>query len=136
MAAQSGDPAGEPSRPATLAEVVAAVQSRVSAAEWARVTMAIPAGVRVVWPTGVVARALANLIQNAAQAAPDGAVTLEGHLHGAGRVTMTVADRGPGMTTADLARAGEPFFTTKPPAPAPASDCSWRAPRWNSSAAR
>ncbi len=59
---------------------------------------------------------LVNLIQNAydaveAQAAPALTLTLACE-HG--RVALSVADNGPGIAAANLARIFDPFFTTKP----------------------
>lgn len=62
-------------------------------------------------------QALLSLIGNAIDASPDGepvTVVVE-ETSGAGMVRIAVQDRGPGMTPAVLARAGEPFFTTKEP---------------------
>ncbi len=54
----------------------------------------------------------ANLIDNALDAAPSQPAQLHAAVDG-GHVLLTVRDRGPGMDDATLARAGEPFFTTK-----------------------
>lgn len=67
--------------------------------------------------------ALLNLAVNARDAMPDGgrlllhaqeeAVTVDGHLAPGRYVRLVVADSGSGMDAATLARATEPFFTTK-----------------------
>ncbi len=63
-----------------------------------------------------VARAVVNLVRNAAQASSDAEpVIVEGRANEDGRVRIDVVDRGTGMAPDHLARAGEPFFTTKPP---------------------
>ncbi|HEY6081695.1 MAG TPA: HAMP domain-containing sensor histidine kinase [Polyangiaceae bacterium] len=61
-----------------------------------------------------IAQALRNLVSNALDASgPDGAVQL-GVDARPGELSFTVRDAGSGMTAAVLARATEPFFTTKP----------------------
>jgi two-component system sensor histidine kinase RegB len=65
-------------------------------------------------PRRAVARAVANLVRNALDAtrAPaDVALRIDGD---AGALRITVEDRGAGMTPEVLARAVEPFFSTKP----------------------
>lgn len=57
---------------------------------------------------------LLNLVSNAREATPPGgAIRVEAAL-AHGRVTVLVADSGPGMDAAVLERVREPFFTTKP----------------------
>lgn len=56
---------------------------------------------------------LANLLDNARQAAPGGAVTLELKADGEW-VRIVIADSGPGFPPEALERLYEPFFTTKP----------------------
>jgi two-component system sensor histidine kinase RegB len=115
MSGRSGEPAGERPRSLALAEIVNALQRRLSPSDWDRVdvTMSSPA-TRVVWPINVVARALGNVLQNALQAsAPSDRVRLEVRTVDGQQVRMIVTDRGPGMPPEQLARAGEPFFTTK-----------------------
>jgi two-component system, NtrC family, sensor histidine kinase HydH len=54
---------------------------------------------------------LANAIEALGQ---DGQIVVRGHAQGARKgVTLSIEDSGPGMTTAQLARVGKPFFTTK-----------------------
>lgn len=60
-------------------------------------------------------RMLGNLVKNALDASPAGMpVRVEAQVQ-AKRVRIRVTDAGPGMDAATLARAGEPFFTTKEP---------------------
>jgi signal transduction histidine kinase len=55
---------------------------------------------------------LINLLKNAAEAGgPAGEVRLKVEING--ELIISVLDRGPGMKPEHLARAGEPFFTTK-----------------------
>ncbi len=59
-------------------------------------------------------QALLNLVLNAMQAMGDGGVLTLGTHVAAGHVVITVRDTGRGMDAATLARATEPFFTTRP----------------------
>lgn len=63
---------------------------------------------------GALAQALRNLLSNALEAsAPAGAVTLLVS-QSQGELSFAIQDQGPGMAPDVLARATEPFFTTKP----------------------
>jgi len=69
---------------------------------------------RLTGSLSAVSQALRNLVSNAFDASPpDGAVELR-ISEQAGALCFQVQDRGPGMPEAVLARATEPFFTTKP----------------------
>jgi two-component system sensor histidine kinase RegB len=65
-------------------------------------------------PARAIAQALHAVLSNALQASGDASVTLRAEADPQG-VRIDVEDRGPGMDAAILARAGEPFFTTKAP---------------------
>ena len=117
---------GEAPRRSSLAEVIGLVRARLSADDQRRVERT------GVWRRDascgrceVVARAVGNLVQNGLQAstAPDG-VRLEAGPIADGRIRIAAIDQRAGMSPDDLARAGEPFFTTKPPGRALASVCS------------
>jgi two-component system sensor histidine kinase RegB len=112
MAGQSGEPAGQPPKPSSLTDVIAALSARLAPAEAARLTIDVPDD-RVVWPVDVIARAVGNIVQNALQAST-APVQLAAAPTGDARIRLTVTDRGTGMAPEHLSRAGEPFFTTKP----------------------
>lgn len=64
-------------------------------------------------PARLVGQALRRLVGNAQQAAPPPAeVVVRAGVHG-GRLRLSVRDPGPGMAPEVLARAGEPFYTTR-----------------------
>jgi signal transduction histidine kinase len=61
----------------------------------------------------LLARALTNIVENALHAMPaSGVLTLVAR-EADGRVHVAVSDTGGGMESADLARAFEPYFSTK-----------------------
>jgi two-component system, sensor histidine kinase RegB len=116
MAGRLAEPIGEAPRAAALDEVVTAALARFQPSERARITTDGDRAIGVVWPIGVVAQALGNLLRNALQAsAPESAVRIGTERLANANVRITVSDRGVGMRPDELARAGEPFFTTKPP---------------------
>jgi two-component system sensor histidine kinase RegB len=114
LAGRTGSPAGEIPHASPLRDVVAAVRAKLDPSETTRLRDRIPDGVDVRWPVDVVARALANVAQNALQAST-APVDLTATTVANGVVQLTIVDRGAGMTPKDLSRAGEPFYTTKPP---------------------
>jgi two-component system sensor histidine kinase RegB len=62
-----------------------------------------------------VAQAVKSLLKNAQDASPPGATVKLQARRDAELVRIEVLDRGAGMPPRVLARAGEPFFTTKAP---------------------
>jgi two-component system sensor histidine kinase RegB len=116
MTGRSGQPSGAPPELSSLQAVVDAVTARLAPAEAQRVSTTLPEDVQVVWPAEVVVRALLNLVRNGLQASStDGMVALNVTRVDNTSVRIDVVDLGAGMTQEQLARAGEPFFTTKPP---------------------
>jgi two-component system sensor histidine kinase RegB len=116
LSAQTGGAPGEAPRDASIGDVLAAVTTELHPHIARRVETRTADDTRVLWPVQAVSRAVLNLVRNAVQASADaGVVVLEGGADGDGRVRIDVIDRGSGMTRDQLARAGEPFFTTKPP---------------------
>jgi two-component system sensor histidine kinase RegB len=61
-----------------------------------------------------VSQALRNLVKNAVDASPPGGTIRVEVAQSGAEVAFSVVDEGPGMTDVVLARATEPFFTTKP----------------------
>jgi two-component system sensor histidine kinase RegB len=116
---RSGSAAGEMPERFTLAELLAETRSRLQPREAARVTAtghheAPPAFL----PRQALVRTLLSLLRNALDASPGGegvVVEVEAGAEGGSTLSLTVRDRGCGMAPDVLARAGEPFFTTKPP---------------------
>lgn len=68
---------------------------------------------RVMAPRTALSQALRALVQNALDSRPGGEVEIEVYAHGT--LGIAIRDSGPGMPPEVLARAGEPFFTTKDP---------------------
>jgi two-component system sensor histidine kinase RegB len=66
-------------------------------------------------PPRAVSQALRSLVTNAQDASPANAAVLLSARLEAGRLELTIRDRGAGITSEVLEKIGEPFFTTKPP---------------------
>ncbi|MDX2015660.1 MAG: ATP-binding protein [Myxococcaceae bacterium] len=77
-----------------------------------RVRIAGALSTQVRGPRLALTQALRNLVKNALEASHDD-VTVE-VTNDAGRLRVSVADRGAGLSAPVAARLGEPFFTTKP----------------------
>lgn len=119
MATESGQPAaGLPER-LTAEELVGDVLDELATAgrvdvEWKNGS----AELELLVPSVALGQAIRAVVQNAIDATdevdPTGRVTLRGDRL-ADKLRLAVADRGPGMPEEVLARASEPFFTTKAP---------------------
>ncbi len=104
--------------PATIdaAAVVRAAIDALPTSEMDRVRVRIDPSIPAVrLPRVGVARVLTTLLKNALDASPSGSPVEIAVTAQAGRVGFAVRDQGHGMDAATLARAGEPFFTTKAP---------------------
>jgi len=116
MAGQAGEHVGEPLVSLTLSDWARAALDGLPGAERVVVRGAEDVGASVVeGPARALARTLRSLLKNGLQATPGGQ-PVELRLHTAGsEVQVEVVDAGRGMAAEVLARAGEPFFTTKSP---------------------
>jgi two-component system, sensor histidine kinase RegB len=120
MAADAGEGAGEAPTAITIDELMARALPGLPAEP--SVTVAVDESARhrplVVPPTAMV-QALRSVLKNAQEASPSGApvaVSARAASDGPGAgLEIEVRDQGPGMPPDILRRAGEPFFTTKPP---------------------
>jgi two-component system sensor histidine kinase RegB len=114
MSARAGENAGEPILELSVARWVEGALDGLP--EAGRVTSDVACGDAMVrGPVHGLERALRVLLQNAMQAGEgSGVVRLVARAAGA-RIAVEVHDDGPGMAPDVLARAGEPFFTTKEP---------------------
>jgi two-component system sensor histidine kinase RegB len=114
LAGQTGSPAGEIPHASSLSDVLAAARAKLDPAQVRRLQDRLPDDPQVRWPIDVIARAVANVVQNALQAST-ALVYVTAKVVDDGAIRLTVADSGTGMTADELGRAGEPFFTTKAP---------------------
>lgn len=81
-----------------------------------RVTMTLPAEIRVSGSAGQLQQVMMNLIQNACDATAgraDGRLDISAEMS-ADTVRVRFADNGPGIAPENLGRIFDPFFTTKP----------------------
>ena len=114
MAGEAGQATGVAPAPVAVSDFVQAALGSLSPPDAARVTVAAAPEGTVVVPQRALVQAVVGLLRNALDATrPGDRVELatrveDGHLH------VTVRDEGPGMSAEVLARAGEPFFSTKP----------------------
>jgi two-component system sensor histidine kinase RegB len=114
MAGRIAEPMGESPQAGSVGQTIATALDRLSAGERTRVRAASGPEIAVVWPSGIVAQAVGNLLKNALQSSSAGDVELDAALVAGNRVRLLIRDRGRGMSPSVLARVGEPFFTTKP----------------------
>lgn len=113
LSAAGGEARGEGFRAMTLGEVSEQALARLDDGRRARVVVEGDAEAEVELPETALSLALANLLRNALEASPpDGSVTLGFEVEGV-EVSFRVVDRGAGMSEAVLARASDPFFSTK-----------------------
>jgi two-component system sensor histidine kinase RegB len=116
MAGGAGESAGEMVIPARLEEIVEASLEGLPSPE--RVKPEWEPGARdakVVVPLHAVAQALRNLIKNGMDATAGAGDVILRVASGQGGCTFEVRDGGAGMSPEVLARAAEPFYTTKEP---------------------
>ncbi len=115
MAADAGESAGESTTTVRIAEILESARRGLADAE--RVAVDLTAAERTVLrvPPRALAQALRALIRNALDATPVSAAVRITARTGDSRCSIEVRDSGGGMSREVLARAGEPFYTTKAP---------------------
>jgi two-component system sensor histidine kinase RegB len=116
MSGRAGAEVGEGLERIDVGDVLAQLERELEPGERARLRVEQPApAASLRAPRAALARALASLVRNGLAASPAGApVSLRAEQRG-DALRFEVADQGAGMTPEVLARAGEPFFTTRPP---------------------
>jgi two-component system sensor histidine kinase RegB len=113
MAGRTGEPAGEALRDVTVATLIDAVRDRLHAPDAQRVQLDEGADLTLRVPLQAMTQVVENLVRNGLDAAPRGGVRVRAERAADGRARLVVADDGTGMNATELARAGEPFYTTK-----------------------
>jgi len=116
MSGAIGADVGEGLDAIAIESVLDAAAARLEAGERTRLRVACEApGARLRAPRAALAQALVNLVRNGLAASPgDATVCLTAAADGA-LARFEVRDAGVGMSAEVLARAGEPFFSTRPP---------------------
>ncbi|BDU71857.1 sensor histidine kinase [Mesoterricola silvestris] len=109
MADPSGALFGEDPRPVAWGEVAALVAAQAPP----EVRFEVPAGTAGPLPVQGLVRTLRALLANALEACPEPGGILVRAWEEPGAWNLEVVDRGRGMAPEVLARAGDPFFTTK-----------------------
>jgi two-component system, sensor histidine kinase RegB len=116
MSAEAGQPAGEMLHPRPLENLLREALDGLPEAD--RVQIEMPEGLAqasAALPLRALGQSVQALVRNALQASPpEVPVVLRLELE-QGRLRVEVEDRGEGMEPDVLARAGEPFFTTRLP---------------------
>ena len=116
MAADAGESTGEPLAVVSIGELIDTALASTPEPERVKLHMAPHAAEHFVQiPIRAVVRAIRALIDNARRAAPTPSPVRIEVSRQAGGCRIAVTDVGSGMTTEQLARAGEPFFTTRAP---------------------
>lgn len=116
MASSAGQALGESLRPVEISMLVREVIDGLRRHE--DVTVVVPdevAACRVFVPLTGMSRAIRGIVRNALDASSFGEPVEFSAARSDSSIVLTVRDRGPGMSAELLARAGDPFFTTKEP---------------------
>jgi len=115
MAAQAGESAGEEVSPSSVVDLVRHALDGLPERPPLVTELGDLGGARLAVTRRALAQALRVLVRNAQDASADeNPVTLRIDER-AGALRFEIRDQGAGMSGDVLARAGEPFFTTKPP---------------------
>ncbi|HEY1586941.1 MAG TPA: ATP-binding protein [Polyangia bacterium] len=115
MAADAGQSAGEQEREVVIAELLRGAVDGLRPEPPIEIDLRALNGQRVCVPARAVTQAIQSLLKNAQDASGGGTpVSLRASV-ASDAIAIEVVDRGGGMPAAVLARAGEPFFTTKEP---------------------
>lgn len=112
MASDAGNPTGEPPQRLTLAALADLIVEGLP--DRHPITRELDEGHLTTLPRAL-SRALRGLVKNAMDASPAGRPITLRVRQAAGSISVEVQDAGEGMPPEILARAEEPFFTTKPP---------------------
>jgi signal transduction histidine kinase len=107
------DPQLQEISPGALSHAVCQSLAPQFAAQGIRVSIDAPAEIRATADPEMIRRALLNLILNAVDAMPHGGELVVTVCSAELGVEIEVADSGPGLPAATLARLFEPFYTTK-----------------------
>ena len=114
LSSDAGQAQGERLEPVALSELSRLLGESLSAVERERVRLELGAeGTLARVPPRSLVQALRNLVRNGLDASVGQVTVALARVEG--RVRVRVLDQGPGMPPEVLARAGEPFFTTKAP---------------------
>jgi two-component system sensor histidine kinase RegB len=116
MTAAAGEVTGEAPEPVAVAELLETVRADLPDYDAVRLHVDVGTSGAALVPHRALARAVASLIRNALDASTaDGTVDVTIGTDADRTLRVTVSDRGGGMAPDVLAKATEPFFTTKPP---------------------
>ncbi len=100
----------------SLAEFLKRLRHDLPAAERSRLHVECAPGIQsITGPVRAIEQAIGVLVRNSFDAAPDADSVKLSIDHTKGETVFTVEDTGHGMPQDVLRRAGQPFFTTKPP---------------------
>ncbi|MGE0755594.1 MAG: sensor histidine kinase [Pirellulaceae bacterium] len=116
MASSAGHPTGETLQPLPVASLLQDVVQPIRRHDHIRVDVAEDAvAIAVLVPPVAMAQAIRGIVRNALDVSSFGEPVELTARRAAQGILLMVRDRGPGMTPDVLARAGDPFFTTKEP---------------------
>ncbi|HEX2678469.1 MAG TPA: ATP-binding protein [Polyangiales bacterium] len=115
MAADAGQNAVEEAAPVPLSALIDSALEGLRERERVRAQLGSEAGCVLHAQPQATAQALRSVVKNALQASPAGSAVEIAVTRDGAQCRIAVRDSGEGMSEEVLARAGEPFFTTKAP---------------------